>query len=307
MLDRASTFANPEIVHLLKTRFLPVALDQHSLRRQQDSEGDFYRKIVLQRSGKQPNEQNVKTAIQSTTQGFYIATASGDLLLYNNNRNPEKVLRLIKEKLQEFDSLPEAATTAIQRQKVDSRYNLEQPEGGLTVRVRAKVLGGYEKTDDQWQQIFQSAVSRDNLWISKSEHQAIVEGRIPDKLLTRIARFHLVDNTRGEPPMWNTDEIEHIDLKLKEGQLQGSVRLKSKNAKRGYEATLKGTVEVKDNQVIRFDMIALGDFWGDGPYTRNAPKGKFPLAISFSLADGKDVADDIPPQGARGWVDGYLR
>jgi hypothetical protein len=36
-------------------------------------------------------------------------------------------------------------------------------------------------------------------------------------------------------------------------------------------------------------------------------KGKFPLEISFTLADGRDTADAIPPQGSRGWLRGYLK
>lgn len=48
--------------------------------------------------------------------------------------------------------------------------------------------------------------------------------------------------------------------------------------------------------------FALGDFLGEGPYTSGAPEGKFPLAISFTLADGSDLADRIPPQESRGWV-----
>ena len=53
--------------------------------------------------------------------------------------------------------------------------------------------------------------------------------------------------------------------------------------------------------------MAHGQFHGEGTYTRNAPKGKFPLAIAFTLADGKDAADTIPPQGSRGWVPGYIK
>ena len=30
----------------------------------------------------------------------------------------------------------------------------------------------------------------------------------------RLARFHLTDNTRGEPPMWRKDEVRHSDLML---------------------------------------------------------------------------------------------
>ena len=66
-------------------------------------------------------------------------------------------------------------------------------------------------------------------------------------------------------------------------------------------------VERRDGRVTRFDLAARGMFWGEGRYTRRAPEGKFPLAVMFTLADGKDVADRIPPQGSRGWVPGYLR
>ena len=77
--------------------------------------------------------------------------------------------------------------------------------------------------------------------------------------------------------------------------------------KRGYSAKLKGVVEIADSKVTRFDIVALGDFWGEGPYTRGAPAGKFPLAIAFELADGSDLADQVVPQGVKGWLGGYLK
>jgi hypothetical protein len=304
VLDRASTFADPEIVQLLKTRFVPVAIDQACQRRQKDTEGEFYRKIVLQRP-----ELALRFDGSQTTQGFYIATASGDLLQYNNNRNPERLRRLMKQKLGEFNSRSGASADApeLSARKVDPKYNPRPPEGGLVVRVQAKVLDGYAATENRSRQIFQSALSRDNLWISASEHQAMLRGEIPPSLQQRIARFHLVDNTRGEPPMWRPDEIRKSDIEVVGGRLDGTMHLETKDHSRGYQADLKGAIEIKDGKVVRFDMVALGEFWGQGRYTGGAPEGKFPLAISFTLADGSDVADRIPPQGSRGWLRGYLR
>ncbi|MEO8499185.1 MAG: hypothetical protein ABI614_29320, partial [Planctomycetota bacterium] len=298
--DRASTFADPEIVALLKTRFVPVAINQALQRRQQDTEGEFYRKIA---------GQGPRNDFNSTTQGFYIATAAGNLLLYNNNRDPDKVRRLMQQKLTEFASSASSTSgvAEIRAEKVDPQYNVSPPPGGLVLRVRAKVLDGYEPTEDQWQQIFQSALSRDNLWVSADEHKALVRGELPASLQQRIARFHLVDNARGEPPMWKPEEIRKLDVKLDRGELNGVAQLATGRGDRGYEAALKGFVEVKDGAVVRFDMVALGEFWGEGPFTQGAPKGKFPLAISFTLADGTDVADRIPPQGSRGWLRGYLQ
>jgi hypothetical protein len=295
VLDRASTFADPEIVKLLQTRFVPVAIDQAYQRRQQDSEGEFYRKIA---------GQGPRNNFQGTTQGLYIATADGTLLSFSNNRGAERIRRLMKEALAAPKDTSAKVVTADQ---VDPRFNPQPPAGGLVVRVRAKVLGGYEETEDQWRQIFQSAVSRDNLWISNSEHQALVRGDVPKSLQNRIAKFHLVDNTRGEPPMWQDQEVRDVSMTLTGNRLSGKVHLETKNGQRGYQADLLGLLDVKDGQVVRFDVVARGDFWGDGPYTKGAPRGKFPLAVSFELADGSDVADDIPPQASRGWVAGYIR
>lgn len=298
MLDRESTFAEPEIVKLLKTRFVPVAIDQAYQRRQKDTEGDFYRKIA---------GQSPRNNFQGTTQGFYIATASGDLLLYNNNRDPQKVRRLMKQKLAEFNDRAPAKIVEIKRQKIDPRYNVSPPEGGLVLRVRAKILDGYEPTTDRWRTIFQNALSRDNLWISKSEHRELVRGHIPKSLQQRIARYHLVDNTRGEPPMWEPEEIRSLDFAMRDGKITGHVRLETKGGDRGYLADLFGDITTEDGKVVGLDLVAKGEFWGEGRYTKRAPKGKFPLAVSFTLADGSDVADLIPPQGSRGWLQGYLR
>ncbi|MEO1995172.1 MAG: hypothetical protein ABGZ17_07850, partial [Planctomycetaceae bacterium] len=190
---------------------------------------------------------------------------------------------------------------------VDPRYNVQPPQGGLVVRVRAKVLDGYQPTTDRWQRIFQTALSRDNLWISQAEHGALVRGEFPDSLRLRIARFHLVDNTRGEPPMWKPSEIHKRDVTLSNGRISGQFQLQTAGGDRGYEANLKGVLETRDGRVVRLDLVAKGQFWGQGRFTGGAPKGRFPLAVSFTLADGTDVADGVPPQGSRGWLRGYLR
>ena len=106
--------------------------------------------------------------------------------------------------------------------------------------------------------------------------------------------------------MWQKDEIRKIEMTLGDGQLKGVAHLETARGERGYKAELLGVVEVEEGKVTRLDIVALGEFWGEGPFTGGAPKGKFPLAISFTLADDSDVADRVPPQGARGWLQGYL-
>jgi hypothetical protein len=295
VLDRESTFADPAIVKLLQTRFIPVAIDQAYQRRQKDNEGKFYQKIA---------NQSPRKVGRGTTQGLYTADASGKLLAFTNNRSPERVQRMIQTALTKHQPVKVAP---LAKGTPDARFNPEPPKGGLVVRVTSKVLGGYEEPENEFRRIFQQSLGRDNLWISANEHAALAKGQLPQNLLKRIARFHLVDNTRGEPPMWNDNEIKKLEGTLRNGQLRATVQLKTAKGNRSYEAELLGHIETKKGKVTRFDVVAKGHFRGEGTYTRNAPKGRFPLAIAFTLADGKDAADTIPPQGSRGWLPGYMR
>ena len=295
MIDRESTFADPVIVKLLQTRFIPVAIDQAYQRRQKDNEGKFYQKIA---------NQGPRKVGRGTTQGLYTADASGKLLAFTNNRGSQRVQRMIQTALAKYRPVKVAAIT---KGTPDARYNPKLPKGGLVVRVTSKVLGGYEEPENEYRRIFQTSLGRDNLWISANEHTALGKGQLPQSLLKRLARFHLVDNTRGEPPMWRENEIQKLEGKITNGQLRATVQLKTAKGDRGYDAQLFGNVETKNGKVTRLNVVAKGEFWGEGAYTRNAPKGRFPLAIAFTLADGKDAADTIPPQGSRGWLPGYIR
>ncbi len=295
MIDRASIFSNPEIVTLLKTRFVPVAIDQWYQRRQQDNEGKFYQKIA---------NQGPRKVGQGTTQGLYAADAGGMLLGFTNNRGVDRVQAMMKSALAKFR--PPAQAAALDRGKPEARFSPQPPPGGLIVRVHSKVLGGYEDTEDATRRIFQESLGRDNLWISAAEHAALAKGELPEALLRRIARFHLVDNTRGEPPMWEAGEVRAVQGALRGGVLRATVKLQSAKGDRGFDAELYGVVETKGGKVTRMDWVAKGEFFGEGTYTGNAPKGKFPLGISFTLADGKDAADAIPPQASRGWIQGYM-
>jgi hypothetical protein len=289
-----STFAHPDIIELLKSRFITVAIDQAFQRRQQDDEGDFYRELA---------SQGPRNNFKDTTQGLYVGTADGKLLGFTNHRNPDRVKQTLTRALDQFQP---ADFVPPDTRRSDPRWNYQPPEGGLIVRVTAKVLGGYEPTDDMWRKAFQTALSRDNLWATAEEHKELVAGQFPDSLAHRIARYHLVDNTRGEPPMWRRDEIKLVEISLDEGQVTGTFHLETSDGKRGFQGDLAGVIETEGEQVSRFDLVARGQYWGDGPFTGGAPKGKFPFAVAFTLADGKDEADKVRPQGSRGWVQGYL-
>lgn len=278
---------------MLKSDFVVVAIDQAYQRRQKDAEGDFFRKISKQ-SPRTPG---------GTQQGLYAAAPNGTLLGFTNNRSPARVQKMLLEATEGKIETAEGITDP----KRDRRYSPEPPVGGLVVRMNAKVLDGYDQPKNDSEKIFQQAVSRDNLWITKDEHTALVSGTVPELLQRRIARFHLVDNTRGEPTMWKDAEIVSCEMSIEGSTFRGKAHLRSRKSDREFQCELLGRIATKDGQVTRFDVVAKGGFRGEGRYTKRAPKGTFPLAIAFTLADMRDIADKIPPQGSRGWVDGYMK
>lgn len=301
---------------MLKNLFVPVAIDQWATRRQQDNEGDFWRKLA---------GQGPRNDFSRTTQGLYIAGADGRLIAFNNNRGPERIRKLLQDALNDYHHPPHVSL--LEKGEIDRRFTIEKPEGASVVRVGARVDSGYSTPSNQWDRIFASAISRDNLWITSEEKLALQAGNFPDSLAWRIARFHLTDNTRGEPPVWQLGDVRSIEFELekstpdRDGSLSGSaalqtpgartvlasISLETTNEDRGYVAQIKGSLEFDEaGELSRFDLLATGDFYGEGAYTKNAPTGKFPLTVAFTLADGSDIADELPPHAARGWPDGYL-
>jgi hypothetical protein len=271
-----------------------VAIDQWYTRRQKDAEGDYYRKIA---------SQSPQNDFSSTTQGLFLATADGKLLGFTNHRSPERLKEVLRKGLAAFQP-SEAA--ALENPKPDRNYVAEPPKGGLVATVTAKVLGGYEAPADAETRAFQDSLGRDVLWVRKDEQDELARGGVPASLKLRIARFNMMDFTRGEPAFWEPSEVKKVEIVLKDGDLTGSLHVEA--ADRGFKADLRGRVESKDGRVTRFDLVACGEAWGHSGCTgAAAPKGKFRLAVAHRLAAGDDAADRVMPQGAKAWLPDYLK
>ena len=297
MIDRESTFADPQIIEMLQGAFIPVAIDQWYQRGQDDPEGQFYQRLATQGPRRDMNE---------TTQGFYIATAAGELLHYNNNRGPERIKSLMKGVIARSRSW---SADPIGESPGVAADTVQPTPGTVVVQVNSKVLAGYPTgSASAYQTILQNAVGRDNLWIYPAELAALEAGQFPRTLAEKIARFHAVDNTRGEPPMWRESEIQQLQIRLREnGVVQGRLKLATADQHRQYQADLRGRLEFSDGQLRRFDLVIHGFFQGEGPYTKGAPAGKFPLAVAFRIGDSSDPAGQVLPQAIKAFGRGYLR
>lgn len=291
MWDRASTFADDRVIELLQEKFIPVAVDCWYLDRAKDAAGEFYKKVVSQRQPFEPGKRS--------TQGFYAFAPDGTLLRGWNNRNVPRMREYLEKALKDFKPGASEALDAAR----DPRFARPVPEGAVVVDVYSKVLEAeWPPTDDEMIKPLRVARGRDRLWILKDELEALAGGKFPDRLARRLARYHLLDNTRGEPPMWAPAEVKELTLDLKDGRIAGRATLDSGD--RSFQADLAGAAEFRDGKLVRFDVVARGACRGEGPFTKNAPKGAFTLGVAFTLAKPGE-ASKVAPQGARD-LRGYL-
>jgi hypothetical protein len=303
--------------------YVPVTGDDWYQRRRDDAEGKFFRKVADQ--GPRKGEGG------STRQGIYMLTADGKLLAYKNaGQNPDVMRDVLRQGLREWKKLPEerrkpAAIKVEELTETDKHYTRTPPTGGLIVNVYTRILdhdakAGYRKgtSKAKWGDL----AARDHLWITEKEWKSLIpaepkkgeQAPLPEALARRIFCFHMIDNTRGEPPMWGPQQIRSHKLTvIVEEVTAGQVRLRldgsallstdadTKKADRGFDLHLLGYIEFDRNKkaITSFDVVAVGDHWGEGTYTRGARPGRTPLGVAFELSKGDSAADLVPPQGAR--------
>ena len=320
-MGRELIFSDARIISLINDNFVAVAMDDFFQRRRQDAEGEFFRKVA---------DQGPRKGVGgSTRQGIYAFTSDGKLLQYRNHHDPAVMRKFLEDALVTWKKLPasQRAKGSIEvpdLARIDTRWVPTMPKDTLIVNVHARILDRDNDSFSPGTCRFPGGqrASQDHLWIRAEEWQALMpkdakEGQqiaIPEKLLYRLARFHLVDNTRGEPPMWQSREIRKADVKLVVEKVQATqVRLKLTGslvlatdadldkASRGYDVSLLGELcyQPAQRKITKFNVVAVGDHWGEGTYTRGARPGRQPLGVAFELADPSRAASRVPPQAMR--------
>jgi hypothetical protein len=310
--------------------YIAVAADDWYQRRRQDAEGRFF--VGVANQGPRQGEGG------STRQGIYALTAGGKLLAYKNaGQNPQAMRDLLRQGLAAWRKLPpsERAPGAVNvpdHGPFDRAYHREPPAGGLILKAFTRCLdraandasAGF--TDAECRIGGGDEAGRDHLWLTEAESKSFLPANakvgdtfpLPPRISERLLRFHLVDNTRGEPPFWRRGEIRRSDLNLTvEARNASGTRLRLEGAallatdadaaaaSRGFDVRLLGFLDYDARKQAwrRFDLVAIGEHWGDGPYTKGSRPGRAPLGVAVSLARGNSPADRIAPQGAREWGD----
>ena len=134
--DREFVFSRADVQKLLRENFVVVAADDWYQRRQNDAVGRFFRSVA--------DQGPRKGAGGATRQGRYTFSASGKLLGFNNNRDPQRIIAMLQDSLRKFRALPPTERTpgAAQVQSLplsarDKRYARALTKDIIPVKVHA--------------------------------------------------------------------------------------------------------------------------------------------------------------------------
>ncbi len=305
---------------MISERFVPVAENCSPLQRaQQDAKGEFFRYVAEQ------GHYAGRTIPSASRQGLYAFKADGTLLASVNTREARPLLGMLDRALERWEDDPHTGAGTPETYDPDPNYRSRYPEGGLVLLVTTRDLP--REVDTRPDDLRRRAFNHDYAWFTRDEAASIVPADprvgqrvpLPWPIVRRIARFHLLDSTRGETPSWRDEHVEvaylsvevtRVDSASVHMRLEGRIRNHAHGTwavrafqppvadnDRGFDARLLGflTYDRSEAAFIRFDVLAIGTRWGgtehNGRYDDLAPA---PMGVLFELA-GSLPRDRTPP------------
>jgi hypothetical protein len=298
------------VIRRLQTQFIPFAGNTHELQNGRNLHRDWFMKAAA--------TTNPRILNNVTAQGFYVMGADGSTYGFNNNRSIERVLGFLEKGRNAFLAAPKAAVS-VSDEELRARFSRTADPSVSIMRVYTRIKPLPEGCAES-----NASVGRDHFWIYPEDVQAILaatekkgeRASMPQALVTRLARYHLVDNIRGEPDFWRAEEVRKTDLRVWFVRSSASIRtvafagdfsLATSSGARGLEGKLEGEIELdaSTSRVARMRVYGASQAWGAGTYTPNPPAGRFPLL--FAIVDARDeYAKSTPPQAAQ-YGDGEYR
>lgn len=256
-----------------------------------------------------PMAEQVNYRVRSgdTIQGFYIAAANGTAYGFDNVRDVRAVHRLMNEALAQFHKEPPPIVT-IPKQDLEAPFSEAPDPTTSVVRVFTRI-----KPLPMGASSINKSVGRDHLWILASELKEISAAGekggqfdFPKDLTARIVRFHLLDNVRGEPDMWEPEHVRKAAFtakriakagKVETFTFRGEFSMRYAEGSRGQTGTIDGEfqIDTAKYKILRFRAYSDGEAWGDSKFAPAGPPGKFPLKIAMIEVDDM-ISRTVPPE-----------
>jgi hypothetical protein len=257
----------------------------------------------------------------TTRQGIYVCAPSGKFLASVNSNDADRVLAMMREGLAAWEMLPADQRQLSAESAVKPRHRWEDfyPTEGLVVNVISRDL------PEQCDPLLPCEVkwNQDYVWYSKEEARQWLGAnpkqgdvyQLPAELVTRLARFHFVDNVKGQTTRFSRDGVKESQISTEVTMRTGPlVKLNISGVTRGVAADgwwqsangvvtrLLGnaTFDLEQGAFVEFEMVALGRRWGYTRYNgRRRDPESGPLGYVFRLAASN------APRVAPAWIHAY--
>lgn len=306
MVGRRSVWSNPEIIKLAE-KFVPATDEVWRLQRGDGPECRYFQNFAdhahYRRAG-------------GTRQGIYVCTAAGELLGSLNSNDPAAVAKMLRASLEKWSATPEPERRLPKNVEFKPAHRWEDsfPKDGLVLLSANRDLPAdgdpSHAAADRW--------NRDHAWFSREEARAWLptdprigaKHDLPKMLLHRLARFHLVDNVRGQTLPFAPAEVRNAQIQTEVTQrigdrvhlrITGRIRTSAgkewllkdtgwtprSHAPHGVETKLLGRAvyDLSSSAFTSFELIALGRRQG---YTEMNARGRGPgggpIGFVFTLA-----------------------
>jgi hypothetical protein len=328
VIARQSVWTDPEVKELT-ARFIPAADDVGHLQSGSDAECRLFQKIAEQ------GHFAGRTQPSFTRQGTYATTADGKLLASWNKTDPRVVARMLREALEKWDRLKAegrrfSGAGPLEIAQLNRALRLF-PEDGLVLKVNTRDLPRDPPQQARWAESW----NQDFAWFTKEEAGQFLPGEIasgrsravPRPLVERLARFHFLDNVRGQTPPFPARAIEDATLNSRVTAVDGDVvflRLEGRTKavqkgswsnrsfedmnrpsvqERGLEVKLLGSARFdrKERQFASFELVAVGTRWGGTQYNcryDDLPPAPFGAVLSLG---GAHRSERVAPEHFRGY------
>jgi hypothetical protein len=297
-------------VQELLASFVTVADEVGRLQRGKDAECSMFQSFC------EEGHYGGRTVPTRTRQGIYAIAPSGRFLASVNSTQPDKVAAMLQKALAAWRELPDAdrrlPPEKLRTLEATRRFEDRYPAGGLVLAEYVRDLGREVSARD-WRT---QAWNEDQAWFTEAEARAMVPAEVqagavvevPERLVERLARLHLVDTVRGQSPSFPKDAVVTAELRsevaLVDGvrahlRLAGRTHAQQKGRwvvvdgnepeehERGVKTELTGRAvwDMEAERFVAFDLLAIGERWGATHYNeRSRDLGPTRIGFAFVLA-----------------------
>jgi hypothetical protein len=267
-------------------------------------------------------------------QGIYVLTPSGKLLAFcQRDHDPDSIARLLLQSLDQWKVLgrEERLGAEALRPVGSATRRPHPPEGGLVLELFVRDLP--RKTGPVAGELA-AMWNRDIAWFTEEEVRSMIpprrtpgeRHRLPDKLVRRLARLHLLDSVRGinDARPFEDKHVEQAMMFLEVVKVEGDVlSLRIEGAtravepplveargsgrpderERGYDARLLGraTVDVRHSKFLSVALLAIGQRWGGRGYAHSMRQGDLesqPMGFAFRMLPSSEPVGNAVPHHA---------